>query len=243
MRHPRTNHHSHIFSSLLVMLKVNTAARMESNGQKNKIHISKETADLLRAAGKERWLIAREDKIIAKGKGEMETFWLRCESHGSSNQSSRSGSDISSTGGDDFVYDVEGELAPVEHKLSEKYQRLVSWNVEVLSRILKEIQAKREAIGVYPDTEAKLRAVELSLDNGSLVLDELVDIIRLPPCSGAVKQKKVDEIELSPKVIGQLGSFLSVLASYYRDNAFHNFEHVSIRPFPLSNCKTAIHCH
>jgi class 3 adenylate cyclase len=34
---------------------VNTAARIESTGQRNKIHLSKETADLLIAAGKSHW--------------------------------------------------------------------------------------------------------------------------------------------------------------------------------------------
>jgi hypothetical protein len=223
-------------------MKVNTAARMESNGQKNKIHISKETAEFLRSAGKERWLTAREDKIVAKGKGEMETFWLQCESRGSSNESSRGASDISSNGGDDLVHDVEGELGPVQRQLSEKYQRLVAWNVEVLSRLLKEIQAKRQLSGVVPDSEEKIQAVELSFDNGSLVLDELVDIISLSDCNLSIKKKNVDVIELSPKVTRQLGDFLSILASYYRENAFHNFEHVRKCILHVPLLKFSSHC-
>ena len=68
--------------------------------------------------------------------------------------------------------------------------------------------------------------VELSFDNGSPVLDELVDIISLSACNVSVKKKNVDVIEISPQVISQLSDFLSILASYYRENAFHNFEHV-----------------
>jgi len=41
---------------------------MESNGQKEKIHVSQETADLINAANKSHWLTAREEKIQAKGK-------------------------------------------------------------------------------------------------------------------------------------------------------------------------------
>ena len=45
---------------------VNTAARMESNGQKGRIQVSQSTADLLIAAGKQHWVEPREDKIQAK---------------------------------------------------------------------------------------------------------------------------------------------------------------------------------
>jgi len=55
---------------------VNTAARMESTGQQNRIQVSQNTADLLIAAGKERWLTAREELVNAKGKGQLQTYWL-----------------------------------------------------------------------------------------------------------------------------------------------------------------------
>ena len=45
---------------------MNTAARMESNSIKNKIHLSEQTAELLKKAGKEKWVIPREAKIVAK---------------------------------------------------------------------------------------------------------------------------------------------------------------------------------
>ena len=46
---------------------VNTAARMESNGTRERIHISEQTANYLADAGKSDWFIPREDKIVAKG--------------------------------------------------------------------------------------------------------------------------------------------------------------------------------
>ena len=54
--------------------QVNTAARMESNGIKNKIHISESTAQLLRESGKGSWLVPRDELIEAKGKGKMQTY-------------------------------------------------------------------------------------------------------------------------------------------------------------------------
>jgi hypothetical protein len=50
---------------------------MESTGSINKIHLSKETAELLIGAGKAHWVMSREDLVEAKGKGRLQTFWLK----------------------------------------------------------------------------------------------------------------------------------------------------------------------
>jgi Adenylate and Guanylate cyclase catalytic domain len=52
------------------------AARMESNGQRNCIHLSQATADLLTEAGKGHWIYPRADLVNAKGKGSMQTYWV-----------------------------------------------------------------------------------------------------------------------------------------------------------------------
>ncbi|CAB9503573.1 Receptor-type guanylate cyclase gcy [Seminavis robusta] len=59
---------------------VNTASRIETTGQKGRIHASQTTADELIAFGKRSWLIARSDKVVAKGKGEMQTYWIEVSS-------------------------------------------------------------------------------------------------------------------------------------------------------------------
>ena len=41
---------------------------------KGRIHCSQETADELIMAGKTSWIKTREDRITAKGKGEMQTY-------------------------------------------------------------------------------------------------------------------------------------------------------------------------
>jgi hypothetical protein len=46
---------------------------MESNGRPGRIHISQETANQLVAAKKGHWFIHREDKVFAKGKGELQS--------------------------------------------------------------------------------------------------------------------------------------------------------------------------
>jgi class 3 adenylate cyclase len=55
---------------------VNTAVR-DVGGR---IHVSQATANALIAKGKSRWLIPREDKIVAKGKAEMQTYFVASKS-------------------------------------------------------------------------------------------------------------------------------------------------------------------
>jgi class 3 adenylate cyclase len=55
---------------------VNTASRMESTGEKNRIQLSSATAEIIRRAGKGHWLLPREDLVEAKGKGMLQTYWL-----------------------------------------------------------------------------------------------------------------------------------------------------------------------
>lgn len=66
---------------------VNTASRMESNGLPGRIHASEETAERLIAAGKSSWVSKRVDKITAKGKGELQTYWIAPKTEGSTTSS------------------------------------------------------------------------------------------------------------------------------------------------------------
>ena len=56
---------------------MNTAARMESNGEPGLIHVSQSSADRLLANGRGRWLTKREDIIDAKGLGKVTTYWVK----------------------------------------------------------------------------------------------------------------------------------------------------------------------
>ena len=59
---------------------VNTAARMESNGIRDEIHVSESTAALLYESGKFDWVIKRQDVVQVKGKGKMQTYFVNKES-------------------------------------------------------------------------------------------------------------------------------------------------------------------
>eukprot|EP00980_Cylindrotheca_fusiformis_P000969 scaffold265_cov131-Cylindrotheca_fusiformis.AAC.4 len=56
---------------------MNTASRMESSGERDHIQVTQATADLLKEAGFKKWLVPRSSRIHVKGKGEMQTFWVR----------------------------------------------------------------------------------------------------------------------------------------------------------------------
>ena len=70
---------------------------MESTGTKNRIQLSLTTAELLSAAGKD-WTVPREEKVIAKGKGEMQTFWLVMPTRSDGDNTSTRYDDTSSAG-------------------------------------------------------------------------------------------------------------------------------------------------
>jgi class 3 adenylate cyclase len=55
---------------------VNTASRIESNGEKGRIQISNETAQELFSCGKGHWYVPRDGGIEAKGKGRLQTHWV-----------------------------------------------------------------------------------------------------------------------------------------------------------------------
>mmetsp|Transcript_25592 Transcript_25592/g.32714 ORF Transcript_25592/g.32714 Transcript_25592/m.32714 type:complete len:138 (-) Transcript_25592:108-521(-) len=55
---------------------INTASRIESTGEPGRIHLSRETAELLEQSERGDWLVPRDKSVMAKGKGELKTFWL-----------------------------------------------------------------------------------------------------------------------------------------------------------------------
>jgi class 3 adenylate cyclase len=209
---------------------MNTAARIESTGARNKIHISIETAEILASQGKGHWCVPREDNVVAKGKGELKTYWLVLK--GDNAQSSRSGS--SSDGADDAVVRPASQGLPSHQQAAssvvEKSEKLARWNAEILARFLKEIVASRAATGVTADPVEAMRRLEAetsSLD--STVLDEVTDVVNLPDFKAVSTGTKVDPetVELPAQVTEQLRNYIVTIGNLYRDNSFHSFEHAS----------------
>ena len=233
---------------------MNTTARIESNGAKNKIHISQETANEIIKAGKDHWLTQRKDKIIAKGKGELTTYWL--ELRGDNARSSSATSDAS-----DECLNGPGKTASTLHpntreikndglggdsdenklavRIDEKMSRLVHWNKEILCRQLSEVIARRKATNARPASEEELRALEAqTTERTTLVLDEVKEIVALPDYNNDTseasdKQREgntgtgSDQQSLDTQVATEVHQYVETVAAMYHDNPFHNFEHAS----------------
>jgi class 3 adenylate cyclase len=223
---------------------VNTTARVESAGMKNKIHVSHETAELLKASGKGHWVTPREEKVVAKGKGEMQTYFLGLK--GASAMSTSSGSSDSCSGAltDDEMehstmvvpralngtgQDSAGE-EQVARTISEKQRRLIDWNSEVLTPLLREMVALREASGIEATPEAELKTLESAkLRSENAVIEEVREIVSLPVFNAetAKNMKDPELVDLGDNVIAQLTQYVTLISTMYRSNPFHNFEHAS----------------
>jgi hypothetical protein len=180
---------------------------MESTGMRDMIQISQETSDLLIEAGKSSWIMPREEKVAAKGKGDLQTYWVAVGTSRSGSNSSgmnhsgseASGSESCSKATSSIGEGVENQqdFAP----MSAKTERLIRWNVNVLGNLLKQVQARRQEDGAVGDS----KVVEDSLET----------------CS------EDNTVELPDDVVHELHEYVAAVACMYRENAFHNFEHAS----------------
>jgi hypothetical protein len=215
---------------------VNTAARMESNGIRNRIHISEDTAKLIKDAKKDHWLTAREDMIEAKGKGKLSTYWVfekkdrRMSTMSVSTATTASDSSTSS----------ESSL-PIDVKSFsyDRRRRLIDWNVDLFAGSIRKIVARR---GTNNNQNAKKAAGKANHrrtstvaatidddDDDKMVLDEVVEIIELPSYDpkASFSQEDPQSIRLDDDVMLQLKKYIFTISATYNDNAFHNFEHAS----------------
>lgn len=222
---------------------MNTAARMESTGTPGMIQASKATAELLIKAGKENWVTPRADRVSAKGKGQMETYWIE------SNKSGRNSIQNHAASSEDDLSDVLDALVdPIDRLADELYDplsdaskvaksmRLINWNVEILYGLLQKIVANRDAAGGRPRLTRGNSVHTLVTDDESRIMgrrcnaiDEVADVIEMPRFDPRAAKRLADSdgVTLDPAVKEQLRDYVMRIASMYRDVPFHSFEHAS----------------
>jgi len=224
---------------------VNTAARMESTGKAGKIQCSQRTAELLIAANKTHWICPRDEIVQAKGKGKIQTYWINLSraidsplgdsmasfgSFGSSNYSKRSFATSVRDMSRSLVWGENNqsnfqELAEksVEHH---KHQRLIDWNVEILSKLLRQIVARRRETKTKTSGSFRM-SKRIGLSHPIHEVSEAIVMPEFDP-KGLRSSVNPDSIDLGYAVQFQLKKYITEIACHYRDgNPFHNFEHAS----------------
>ena len=203
---------------------------MESNGKRASIHISEETANLVKAAGKDNWLIEREDKIVAKGKGQLNTYFVTTKQRAAG---STTNSDSVCTA---EKSDLDGfSLSTAGTGLSARVKRLVTFNSDLLGRLLKAVVARRDAetlllkkhVSKFSASSTEVKKPSM---HGGTIMDEVQDVLTLPKFNpkAVLQQKDPKDIVLEEVVLKQIHDFVMVLATMYRKEVvFHNFEHAS----------------
>ena len=193
---------------------VNTAARIETSGIRNRIHVSEHTANYIKEADLESWISPRDEIVSLKGKGKVSTFWLH-------HQSFRVASNTN-------VNEVNSKEDFEEAAVERRIQRCVDWSSELLCQLLKSIVAHRTAVrGARVAKQAeKDQITEMAMDigDGKLVVEEVANIIELPEFDFHAAYADPESVELPPKVVAQCHEYVSILASMYKTNPFHNFE-------------------
>ena len=208
---------------------MNTSSRMESTGIKNKIQVSQQTAEKLMADGKKHWLRMREDRVIAKGKGVLTTYFIvikerKRASEASSGASSRTSSDNSSSIPEEPNSHFE-KPSSLTKKDDTKKNRFVEYNTEVLKKVLNLCLVQRKASGLKPASKEKIRELEQTTGL-SLVIDEFQEVITMSKLfqnlNTATTNASQTGAELGEAVSYQLRRYVGVIADMYPDNPFHN---------------------
>ena len=191
---------------------INTAARLETSGEGNRIHVSTYTADLIKEAGHPNWIQRREGSVQLKGKGSMETYWL----FPSSKHRPKAGQEESAL----EAGCAHGNLPKrIDSADPFKKERLIAWNSEALLRVIKQVVARRDSPCTQEPTVWKTRRAN--------PLSEVVEVIQLPDKVAYSLHQDPQSIAIDPTIVALVYKYVSSLADMYPDNPFHNFEHAS----------------
>jgi hypothetical protein len=196
---------------------VTTTGLIHKSGERNRIHLSEATANLLIKAGKNSWVEERPNKIVTAEKGELKTFWLNRLRRGAYNDGGgRSLADTNTSGGED------DDFCGLDSQ-----NRWIEWNTEVLRGLLTKIIRRRDEKG--GSGEIITNAVD-NLDG--MPLDEVQEIIELPSFDkDACRREREREDKTVPKlVVDQLRDYVTQVADMYEDNVrSHGWCTITIR--------------
>ena len=120
---------------------------------------------------------------------------------------------------------------PKKPPVNQKNQRLIDWNCELLLQNLRKVVARRETEKKRTSVAAGRRGVvevlEQKMCNPGNALSEVEEVICLPKYEATKDAVDPKQIDLGDDVASQMRDYIAILASLYRENSFHCFEHAS----------------
>ena len=166
-------------------------------------------------------------------------------------------SQSASNAGDDSASQPPQKIARPKKQLQQHEQaeaasktaRLVDWNVDIMQRLLKQIEAQRRAAvdrlqreeqstkqspfegadharrSMNPEKDYHEPEEEPhSEDPSRIYTDEVKEIISLPKFDSRAARKidNADSVVLSYEVVNQLHDYVTNISKLYNDNSFHN---------------------
>ena len=180
--------------------------------------MSKETADLLAIMGKSHWIIPRSDKVYAKGKGEMQTYWMRnleADQDPAANELAvslhrQASKDNLEIGVSMRRLSLGGAIKRKPQDLTKKkFDRLCQWNFDVLKNLLGQVEERRKLVGTQPESPEVIEAVEKELskpvsEGGTAAFDEVVESIEIATFNAKANRMGEQRHDLSSDVQNEL---------------------------------------
>lgn len=128
---------------------------------------------------------------------------------------------------DELVNETTNLWTLPQQQVKEHYERLIDWQVELFSGILKEIAAGRDIATFDAENVPDPSSV---VNSDSPVYEEVLECIHLPKFDLRAVRARVNKqntIELPLEVVEELRAFIRTIASRYRQNPFHSYSHAS----------------
>jgi hypothetical protein len=156
-------------------------------------------------AGMSNWIEPRKDLVEAKGKGKQQTYWVSVaapRNHGPTKVPSKRSSELMALGavpGSDDWARLSAISIIIEHPTpedairskNEKLERLIDWNVEVLSRYVQNIMAIRSDDNSDESNDSLPRKISTEYGGGSLQ-DEVSKFMAVYNNKSVTEQNSVD---------------------------------------------------
>ena len=187
-----------------------TASQLEGSCPPGKILLANETAQLLQKAGKDAFVEPNDEKA-----GPLETWFLKSRAARYANVETSSVASASEN------LDLDSSMVDRRER-----EALTNWVCSLLLPHLKAIKARRSVMKPQVSPAERLKALEKRLRQKYTVLEEVKEVIDLPVRNGDMPDYETSSSpELSRKVVDQLKTYITLVASLYEPNSFHQWAH------------------